>query len=143
MLRTLALPAAAALLAAFAVPAAAHHSFVMFDKNKEVTLKGTVKQFSNSNPHAMIVITAEDGKDWTVQSESPLILEKVGIHDSTLSKGEQASIRVHPIKNGNPEGSLIELTTEDGMMMGLGSHAYGELMKQANAKDAKEAPAKK
>jgi hypothetical protein len=141
MLKTV-IPAAvaAAFIAALAVPAAAHHSFVMFDKNKEVTLKGMVKEFANSNPHAMIVITAEDGKDWVVQSESPLILEKVGIHDSTLSKGEQASIRVHPIKTGKAEGSLIELTTEDGMMMGLGSHAYGELMKEAHVK---EAPAKK
>ena len=140
MLKTLALPVAAALLAAFAVPAAAHHSFVMFDKNKEITLDGTVKQFENTNPHAMIVLTTQDGKDWIIQSESPLVLEKVGINDSTLSKGEKASIRVHPLKSGGAEGSLIELTTADGMMMSLGSKAYGELMEQANAKDA---PAKK
>ena len=131
---------AATVIAAVSVPAVAHHSFVMFDKTKEMTLKGIVKQFENSNPHAMIVLTTDDGKDWIVQSESPLILEKVGINDSTLSKGEHASIRVHPLKSGKPEGSLIELTTEDGMMMSLGAHAYGELMKEANAKDA---PAKK
>jgi len=140
MLKTLALPVAAALLAAFAVPAAAHHSFVMFDKNKEMTLKGTVEEFANSNPHAMIRLKTDDGKEWVVQSESPLVLEKVGINDSTLTKGEHASIRVHPLKNGGAEGSLIELTTEDGMMMSLGSKAYGELMKHADAKDA---PAKK
>ena len=140
MLKIFALPLAAALIAAASVPALAHHSFVMFDKNKEITLDGTVKQFENSNPHAMIVLTTEDGKDWIVQSESPLVLEKVGINDSTLSKGEKASIRVHPLKSGGAEGSLIELTTADGMMMSLGSKAYGELMEQANAKDA---PAKK
>jgi hypothetical protein len=141
MLKTV-IPAAvaAAVIAALAVPAAAHHSFVMFDKNKEATLTGTVKQFENSNPHATIVLTTQDGKDWLIQSESPLVLEKVGINDSTLSKGEKATIRVHPIKSGKPEGSLIELTTEDGMMMSLGSHAYGELMKEAHVK---EAPAKK
>ena len=141
MLKTM-IPAAVAavVIAAASVPAVAHHSFVMFDKQKETTITGTVKQFENSNPHAMIVLTTQDGKDWIVQSESPLILEKVGINDSTLTKGEKATIRVHPLKSGKPEGSLIELTTEDGMMMSLGAHAYGELMKEANAKDA---PAKK
>jgi hypothetical protein len=87
----------------------------------------------------MIVLSAQDGKDWIIQTESPLVLEKVGITDSTLSKGEKATIRVHPIKNGGPEGSLIELTTEDGMMMSLGKKAYGELMKEAYAQ---ERPAK-
>ena len=141
MLRTM-IPAAVAatVIAAASVPAVAHHSFVMFDKQKERTITGIVKEFENTNPHAMIVLTAQDGKDWIVQTESPLVLEKVGINDSTLSKGEKATIRVHPLKNGGPEGSLIELTTEDGMMMSLGKHAYGELMKEANAADA---PAKK
>lgn len=136
MLKMFVLPVVAAAMAALSVPAMAHHSFVMFDKNKEATITGTVKQFENSNPHAMIVLTAPDGKDWIIQSESPLVLEKVGINDSTLSKGEKATVRVHPIKNGGPEGSLIELTTEDGMMMSLGKKAYGELMKEAHVKDA-------
>ena len=80
MLKTI-MPAAvaAAVIAAGSVPAVAHHSFVMFDKQKEMTITGTVKEFENSNPHAMIVLTTQDGKDWIVQSESPLILEKVGI----------------------------------------------------------------
>ena len=117
-----------------AVPAVAHHSFVMFDKNKEITLTGTVKEFDNSNPHAQIVLKAQDGKDWIIQSESPLVLEKVGINDSTLSKGEKATMRVHPLKDGKPGASLIELTTEDGMVMSLGAHAYGELMKEAATK---------
>jgi len=134
MLKTFALPLAVALVAAASVPAVAHHSFVMFDKNKEITLTGTVKEFDNTNPHAQIILEDADGKDWRIQSESPLVLRKVGIKDSTLSWGEKASVRVHPLKSGGPEGSLIELTTEDGMMMSLGSHAYGELMKEAATK---------
>jgi hypothetical protein len=132
MLKTM-IPAAVAatVIAAASVPAVAHHSFVMFDKQKQTTLTGTVKEFENSNPHAMIVLTTQDGKDWIIQTESPLVLEKVGIDDSTLSAGEKVTVRVHPIKNGSPEGSLIGLTTEDGMMMSLGKKAYGELMEQA------------
>jgi hypothetical protein len=40
-------------------------------------------------------------------------------------------MRVHPMKNGSPEASLIELKTEDGMVMSLGEKAYGELMSKA------------
>ena len=131
--RRIALPVAAALIAALAVPAVAHHAFVMFDKNKEVRLSGIVKEFDNVNPHAQIVLTAQDGKEWIIQTESPLVLDKVGINDSTLSMGEKVSMRVHPLKDGKPGASLIELTTEDGMVMSLGEKAYGELMKEAAA----------
>lgn len=136
MLKTWVLPIALAGFAAAAVPANAHHSFVMFDKHKELTLNGTVKEFENTNPHAVIVLETADGKDWIIQSESPLVLDKVGIDDSTLSVGEKVTILVHPIKNGSPEGSLISLTTDDGMVMSLGSHAYGELMKEADASES-------
>ena len=130
---------AAVVLAAAAVPATAHHAFVMFDKKKETTLTGTVKAFENTNPHAMITVETAQGKDWIVQSESPLVLDKAGINDSTLMKGEHVTVRVHPLKSGGAEGSLIELKTEDGMIMSLGKKAYGELMKEASAT---EAPAK-
>ena len=138
MLRMFVLPIAAVVVAAAAVPAAAHHAFVMFDKKKEMTITGTVKKFENTNPHAMIQVETAPGKEWIVQTESPIVLEKQGINDSTLMPGEHVTVRVHPLKTGGPEGSLIELKTEDGMVMSLGKKAYGELMKEASD----QAPAK-
>ena len=145
MLRMFILPVAAVVIAAAAVPATAHHAFVMFDNKKETTLTGTVKEFENTNPHAMIKVETAQGKEWIVQTESPIVLDKQGINDSTLMPGEHVTVRVHPLKNGGAEGSLIELKTEDGMIMSLGKKAYGELMQEANAGDAaaKKAPAKK
>ena len=133
MLRYFILPVAtAALLGVAAAPTFAHHAFVMFDKNKEVTLTGTVKEFENTNPHAEITLSVpKDGKtvDWIIQTESPIVLEQKGIDDSTLTKGEKITARVHPLKDGKPGASLVELKTEDGMVMSLGAKAYGELMK--------------
>ena len=63
MLRMFVLPVAAAIIAAVAVPATAHHAFVMFDKKKEMTLTGTVKKFENTNPHAMIQVETPQGKE--------------------------------------------------------------------------------
>ena len=122
----------ASLFGVATAPVAAHHAFVMFDKQKEVTLSGIVKEFENTNPHAQIVMTTTKGgktQDWIIQTESPIVLEQKGIDDSTLTKGEMITARVHPMKDGKPIASLIELKTEDGMVMGLGAKAYGELMK--------------
>jgi hypothetical protein len=33
-------------------PASAHHSFAMFDAERQVTLQGTVKEFQWTSPHA-------------------------------------------------------------------------------------------
>jgi len=133
MFKRFALPLAAALMAAATSSASADIAFVMFDKHKELTLTGTVKKFENVNPHAQIVLAVPDkrGKstDWLIQTESPIILEKNGIDDSTLSEGEKITARVHPLKDGKPGALLIELKTADGMVMSLGEKAYGELMK--------------
>ena len=47
----------------FPVLAFAHHSFEMFDVEKTVTLKGTVKEWQWTNPHCWIQLNVEqDGK---------------------------------------------------------------------------------
>jgi len=123
----------ASLFGVATAPVFADIAFVMFDKHKELTLTGTVKKFENVNPHAQIVLAVPEkgGKstDWLIQTESPIILEKRGIDDSTLSEGEIITARVHPLKDGKPGASLISLKTADGMVMSLGDKAYGELMK--------------
>ena len=42
--------------------ALAHHSFAMFDRDKEVTLVGTVREFQWTNPHAFIEMDVPDAK---------------------------------------------------------------------------------
>ena len=49
-IRTLSLAIVAAV--AFATPAFAHHSFAMFDSEKLITFKATVKQLEWTNPHS-------------------------------------------------------------------------------------------
>jgi hypothetical protein len=48
---------AAALTAA---PALAHHSYAMFDMQKNVTLEGTVTDYQWTNPHGWIEMTTTD-----------------------------------------------------------------------------------
>ncbi len=62
----------AAMLIFCAIPAAAHHSFAMFDRDKTVEMQGTVKAFQWTNPHSFLDVYVEDLKGgapvlWTLE----------------------------------------------------------------------------
>jgi hypothetical protein len=111
--------------AAFAVsPTLAHHSFVMFETTKQVTLNGTVTAFEWTNPHAYIELDVKepDGtvKHWSVELGSPSILQQGGWKFNTLKKGSEVKVVLNPLKNGNPGGLLIQATLADGKTLGNG-----------------------
>ena len=117
----------AAALAAY--PAVAHHSDAMFAADKEVVLKGTVKQFQYTNPHSWIqlVVPAAAGApvEWSIETGAPIVLLRAGIKPNALMPGDKVSLRVHPLKDGGAGGSLIEVTKEDGSTLSLrGPRAY-------------------
>ena len=117
----------AAALAAY--PAVAHHSDAMFAADKELMLKGTVKQFQYTNPHSWIqlVVPAAAGApvEWSIETGAPIVLLRAGIKPTALAPGDKVSIRVHPLKDGGAGGSLIDVTKEDGSTLSLrGPRAY-------------------
>ena len=66
-----------------AQPAAAHHSFAMFDSTRTTVVKGTVKEFQWTNPHVVlwVMAAADDGaaqEQWTVELTSPGNLTRMG-----------------------------------------------------------------
>ena len=58
-----------------AAPSFAHHSTVMFDEDKEVTVTGVVKEFQFTNPHSWLLVdvTNDDGTvtTWGFEAEGP------------------------------------------------------------------------
>ena len=57
------------VIAMYAVPASAHHSFAVFDAEKTTNLEGTVKEFQWTNPHAWILLNvAKEGQtqEWAI-----------------------------------------------------------------------------
>jgi hypothetical protein len=124
------IPVIAISVAALAsYPALAHHSDAMFAADKEVVLKGTVKQFQYTNPHSWIqlVVPAAAGApvEWSIETGAPIVLLRAGIKPTALMPGDKVSLRVHPLKDGGAGGSLIEVTKEDGSTLSLrGPRAY-------------------
>jgi Family of unknown function (DUF6152) len=112
---------AAGLLGAAALPALAHHSTVMFAKDKEVTLTGTVTQFTYTNPHAYIrlMVPGATGPavEWRIETEASVVLGRAGIESRALQSGEQVTLRAHPLKGGQPGGWLIDVTKADGTVI--------------------------
>jgi hypothetical protein len=102
----------AAASLAFAGPAAAHHSFAMYDGSKLITVTGTVKEFQWTNPHAILWLYADTDKPgpldlWSLElSTSPGPLTRLGWTKHSLKPGDKVSVDINPLRDGEHGGSL-------------------------------------
>ena len=114
---------ALALALAIAQPAAAHHSFALFDSQKTQTVEGTVKDYQWTNPHIWIQLmvnnTAGHEVEWSIEGPSPNGLVRQGWTAHSLKPGDQAVIQIHPLKSGAAGGSLLSATV-NGKAIGQG-----------------------
>ncbi|HEY1241896.1 MAG TPA: DUF6152 family protein [Bryobacteraceae bacterium] len=115
------------LVAALLLTAAsglAHHSFVMFDTSKQITLTGSVTSFEWTNPHVYIEIDVPDEtgatKHWSIELGSPSILRSGGWTHKTLAAGQKVTLIINPLKNGNPGGLLVQANLPDNRKLGNG-----------------------
>lgn len=109
---------AAGLLAAVAIalPAAAHHSFAMFDMQKNVVKAGTVTEFRWTNPHSFMHVEM-DGADWAIEMTSPNNLVHNGWRRSSLKPGDKVTVEYHPLRNGKNGGALVQVTLANGTVL--------------------------
>lgn len=107
-----------------ALPLAAHHSFVMFDTTKQVSIAGTVTSFEWTNPHAYIELDAPDAtgtnKHWSIELGSPSILRNSGWKHNSIAAGDKLTVVINPLKNGTPGGLLLQANLADGKKLGNG-----------------------
>ena len=104
-----------------------HHSFAMFDLDKEVTLEGVVKDLQWGNPHVWLEIRVPDGKGrttvWSLEMGTTGMLTRAGWKSGTLKPNDQVKVVVNPLKSGAPSGRLVTVTLPDGRVLGPGSPA--------------------
>ena len=112
---------AALALAAVAIPAAAHHSYSMFDMQKTVVLEAEVVRFKWQNPHAFIEadIAAPGGTErWAIEMTSPNNLAQEGWRRTSLKPGDRVRIWVHPLRSGARGASYVGVRLPDGSTLG-------------------------
>jgi len=100
-----------------------HHSFAMFDLDKEVTLEGVVKDVQWTNPHVWLQILTPEGQggvEWNMDMGAPGMLTRTGWKSSTLKPGDKVTVVFNPLKSGAPSGRLVRVTLPNGRVMGPG-----------------------
>lgn len=102
------------------LPASAHHSFAMFDSEREIELAGTVQEFQWANPHTWVQLdVAASGRTttWSIEGRSPNVLARRGWNRLTLRPGDRVTLTVHPLKDGRPGGAIISVRFADGRVL--------------------------
>ena len=101
--------------------ASAHHSAAAYDRDREIELAGTIKEFQYTNPHSWLIVEVVDktGKpvDWGFEAEGPSTLLRAGIKISSLKPGEKIAAKGHPLKDGRPAATLVSVTKADGSVL--------------------------
>ena len=113
-----------AMLVGTGATAAAHHSFAAFDRKKEVTFTGVVKEVQWNNPHTWIQVIVTDGKgkqtEWGFECGSPNMMVRTGWKRTTLKSGDKVTVVGNPLHDGRPNAILVRITLPDGRVLGPG-----------------------
>ena len=105
-----------------APPVFAHHSFTMFEMEKDVTYKGVVVDYKWINPHVHITVDIKPGPGmdsatvgtWDVEGGSTNIMGRQGWTRATLKPGAPITLVGHPMKDGSKGISLFYMILPDG-----------------------------
>jgi hypothetical protein len=106
---------------AVAGAASAHHSFAVFDMSTQKTIEGTVSDFQWTNPHTWtwVDVKGDDGSvtKYGFEGMSPNFLGRRGWSKNTLKPGDHVKIVYAPLKSGEPGGTFLHATLQDGTEM--------------------------
>ncbi len=102
--------------------ASAHHSPIIFDRTRSVTIVGVVTEFKWSSPHAWIRLDVKDERgnvaNWGVEMNPASLLAKEGWRSTTIKPGDKVSIVVHPLRTDEPGGQYVSIKLPDGRTLG-------------------------
>jgi hypothetical protein len=100
----------------------AHHSFAMFEMDKDVTYTGVVLEYKWVNPHVHITVDIKPGLSvdpatvgtWDVEGGSTNIMGRQGWTRATFKAGDAITLVGHPMKDGSKGLSLFYAIMPDG-----------------------------
>jgi Family of unknown function (DUF6152) len=95
---SLAFGCGAALAAAAAAPALAHHGWGNYDSNQQLTLTGEVREASYENPHGLLKLAAPD-KTWSVILAPPSRMQNRGLPPEAMKPGTKVTVVGYPHKS--------------------------------------------
>jgi hypothetical protein len=103
------------------VPLLAHHGAAALDTGKEITLKGTVTEWTWSNPHCFLQFDAKDEtgtvRNWAVETQNPTTMTQRGFSRTAFKAGDEVTVTLEPVKNGQPIGRLLTVVLPGGQKL--------------------------
>ncbi len=108
----------------WAWPAAAHHSFAKFDRQRSIELEGELVEVRWQNPHVTFELRSRgaDGREqtWQLETNSPGILRRTGVGPELVAKGDRVKVAGNPAVNGSFELNATNMLLPDGREISLG-----------------------
>ena len=124
----------AALLTAFVLFAsglsvAAHHSFAaQYDRDKTITLNGTVTRVEWMNPHVYFYLDVKDGAaltHWAIEGGAPTSLYRAGWRKDSLKAGDVVTVHGYLARDGSKLANMRAAILPDGREVLGGQQYYG------------------
>lgn len=103
-----------------AATASAHHGTSEYVMTEELTLTGTVKEWTFGNPHTWLWldVTTADGSviEWSIESAPPGYMARQGWSEKSLERGEEVTVLISPLRNRRQpnRGILLEIDAASG-----------------------------
>jgi Family of unknown function (DUF6152) len=98
----------------------AHHSQVLFDMGKCLTISGTVRSWEFESPHSWLWIVVPNSKGssdvWGFEASSPaqMIEREPRWKRDVVKTGDKVTVRYSPLKDGRTGGALNSVVLPDG-----------------------------
>lgn len=113
-----------ALLASGSIPAA-HHSFAaQYDRDKPITLKGSVTRLEWANPHVYFYIDVTDAggatASWAIEGQAPSILYRAGWRKDSTKYGDIVTVNGFLAKDGSKLVNMQSAVLADGRNLFVG-----------------------
>jgi hypothetical protein len=102
----------------FSAPLFAHHGNAALDTSKKVVMKAVVTDWLWQNPHSILKFDVKDdsGKivHWSAEINNPADMVERGWTAKSIKIGDEITITVNPVRNGQPVGRIVQVVFPNG-----------------------------
>lgn len=110
------------------VSIAAHHSFAaQYDRDKPITLKGTIIRIEWANPHIYFYVDVSDKggtTHWAIEGGAPSTLYRAGWRKDSAKVGEVVTVDGFLAKDGSKLVNMQVALLADGRKLFVGTQTF-------------------